>query len=209
MPDLALAESRKLKAGRPVRLALLIAGGLLVAAAAACAGDDDSGDGGGGDDTTGAPTVSGSMEFESSAFGRGEDIPNAYTCDGDDASPPLSWFGVPDDAETIAVEMLDPDAGGFVHWIIYDIPARSGGLTANMPQGEVLDDGSRQAINAFGEAGYGGPCPPPGEQHEYVFRLYALDAELGDDISASARTVQDALTEHTVALSELTGTYGR
>jgi len=171
----------------------------------ACGGDDDDG----GSGTSGAPTESGAMEFGSPAFASGETLAAAYTCDGEDASPPLRWEGVPDDAQALAVEMVDPDADGFVHWLIFDIAADSGGVTANVPLGAETPEGAKQAINTFGEMGYGGPCPPEGTTHEYVFRLYALDAELGLDGGGSARNVQDALAEHTLAMSEVTGTYGR
>jgi phosphatidylethanolamine-binding protein (PEBP) family uncharacterized protein len=48
-------------------------------------------------------------------------------------------------------------------------------------------------MNSFGETGYGGPCPPHGDDpHRYVFLVEALDAT--GDVLASA---------------ELTTTYGR
>ncbi len=38
--------------------------------------------------------------------------------------------------------------------------------------------GSVQGRNDFGTAGYGGPCPPPGDKpHRYVFTLYALKTD--------------------------------
>ncbi|MBA3490010.1 MAG: hypothetical protein H0T78_10825 [Longispora sp.] len=30
-------------------------------------------------------------------------------------------------------------------------------------------------LNDFGEPGYGGPNPPPGPAHHYVFTIYALE----------------------------------
>jgi hypothetical protein len=174
---------------------LVLAGG--------CGDDDVSPDTG-----AASPTAGEVMAFESPAFASGSAIPPAYTCDGDDASPPLRWDDVPLDAETLAVEMLDRDADGFVHWIIFDIPADTGGLTAVLPREAEIDEG-KQAINTFGEMGYGGPCPPEGEEHEYVFRLYALDAPLGLEGGGSAGDVQEALAEHTLALSEIAAVYGR
>ena len=30
-------------------------------------------------------------------------------------------------------------------------------------------------MNSFKHIGYGGPCPPAGRVHRYIFRIYALD----------------------------------
>lgn len=183
------------------------AGACLFAVAVAACGDDNGGPGPG--DNDGAVTPGGAMLFESPAFTSGSAIPIAYTCDGDDASPPLRWEDVPREAEALAIEMIDPDADGFVHWMVFDIPPDAGGVTAGVNPGARLDDGSKQAVNSFGNAGYGGPCPPEGEEHEYIFRLYALDAALGIEGGGSADEVQDALAEHTLALSELAVVYSR
>ena len=53
------------------------------------------------------------MEFTltSDAFTDGESIPARFTCDGDDVSPALKWQGVPDEAQSLALIMDDPDAG--------------------------------------------------------------------------------------------------
>jgi Raf kinase inhibitor-like YbhB/YbcL family protein len=82
-------------------------------------------------------------------------------------------------------------------------------LPAGLPAGEQFGNGSKQAVNGFGDAAYGGPCPPEGEEHEYIFRLYALDAELGLEGGADAGDVRAALADHTLALSELAVVYGR
>lgn len=186
-----------------------IAAGTLVTLAtlaAACGGgDDNNGDG----DSTTTPAATGPMVFESAAFGSGQPVPAEYTCDGDDTSPPLTWSGVPTDAESLALEMIDRDADGFIHWLVFDIPPDTTGMPAAASVGAELGDGAKQAINTFGDAGYGGPCPPPGEEHEYVFRLYALDVELGLEGGGSARNVQQALADHILALSELAALYSR
>jgi Raf kinase inhibitor-like YbhB/YbcL family protein len=65
--------------------------------------------------------------------------------------------------------------------------------------------------NDFGSRGWGGPCPPPGHgPHRYVFRLYALDAELGHlSVGARRRDVEQALANHVLGVAELVGTYQR
>ena len=39
--------------------------------------------------------------------------------------------------------------------------------------------GGFQALTAFGDLGYSGPCPPDGETHVYQFHIYAMDRSLG------------------------------
>ncbi len=64
--------------------------------------------------------------------------------------------------------------------------------------------------NDFGSLGYGGPCPPKGAPHHYVFTVYALDiAELDADENASATAVVRLLRLHTLAKAALTGFFGR
>jgi Raf kinase inhibitor-like YbhB/YbcL family protein len=116
---------------------------------------------------------------------------------------------VPAETASLAVEVVDPDAGGYVHWLLFDLPPGITGLPAGVPAEAEIDYGSKQAINTSGEVGYGGPCPPEGETHEYIFRVYALDATLDQDGGGSALNVQEALADHTLALAELVGTYGR
>jgi Raf kinase inhibitor-like YbhB/YbcL family protein len=71
---------------------------------------------------------------------------------------------------------------------------------------------SSEGGNDFGATGYRGPCPPPGHgRHRYVFRLYALDAELelGSDAAKAeleraiegTRSDDDRARRHVRALS--------
>jgi Raf kinase inhibitor-like YbhB/YbcL family protein len=60
-----------------------------------------------------------------------------------------------------------------------------------------------------GSPGYFGPCPPSGE-HRYVFDVYALDTTLtltADQATKAA--LLDAMRDHTLQQSTLTGRYGR
>ncbi len=151
------------------------------------------------------------LQVKSSAFSHGERIPEKYTADGPDVSPPISWEGVPEGTASIAVICDDPDAprGTWVHWLIWNIPAESQGLPEGVPPDRELPDGSRQGTNDFGRIGYGGPAPPPGTPHRYYFRVYALDTRL--DVPAGARrdALESAMRGHVLAQGELMGTYGR
>jgi Raf kinase inhibitor-like YbhB/YbcL family protein len=147
---------------------------------------------------TGEPTLS------SPEFGQGQPIPHRFACDGDDASPPLSWSGVPSETAALALVMDDPDAGGYVHWVIFDMTASAtGSLAAGWSRSP---DAPPQGTNSFGRVGYGGPCPPTGTHH-YVFRLLALDRELALEGAPTAAEVLDAAAGHILAEARLTGTY--
>jgi len=101
-------------------------------------------------------------------------IPPRHTCDGQDESPPLSWSDVPEKVKSYVLIVDDPDAPGgtFVHWVLYDVPARARGLPRGIPPRESVADAGTQGLNDFGRVGYGGPCPPAGPSPS--LRLHAL-----------------------------------
>lgn len=142
----------------------------------------------------------------STAFVDGGAIPSANTCDGADTSPPLSWTGVPAGTATFALIVDDPDAGGFIHWVLFDLGGAATSLGAAIP---VLADGNPpQGRNSFGRVGYGGPCPPSGTHH-YRFRLLALATRLSLSGGPTAGQVQAAASGHILGEAVLTGTYRR
>ena len=150
------------------------------------------------------------IELVSPAFGEGQMIPRANTCDGQDISPELQWAAIPDGTRSLALIMDDPDApsGTFVHWVLYGLPADRHELTENMPNDEVLPNGARQGVNDFGKIGYGGPCPPSGT-HRYYFTLYALDTDLDLPPGESKAGLLDAMGNHILAKGQLMGRYKR
>lgn len=152
------------------------------------------------------------MTLTSTAFADGARIPEIYTCEGADISPPLAWSGAPDGVRSFALLCDDPDAprGTWTHWAVFDIAADATGLPEAYPKGARVD-GTRQAVTDFGRPGYGGPCPPKGHGvHHYHFRLLALDVERLDvPKNASFRNVEAAAESHVLARGELTGTYSR
>jgi len=64
------------------------------------------------------------LQLTSSAFQEGGPIPQKYTCDGQDLSPPLHWNAPPAGTRSFALIADDPDApvGTWVHWVIFDLP---------------------------------------------------------------------------------------
>lgn len=154
---------------------------------------------------SGAPetTEEGPMKLTSDAFDEGETIPSRHTCDGDDVSPPLAWTDAPEATAAFVLVVRDPDAGGFVHWLLTDIP----GDARELPEGEGDAIGA-PGPNDFGRSGWGGPCPPSGE-HRYLFTLTALPEPLAVDLSDGAAAVERAAAERALAQATLTGVYRR
>ncbi|HEY5625531.1 MAG TPA: hypothetical protein VIT93_03475, partial [Dehalococcoidia bacterium] len=107
------------------RWAVCIAAAAFLVTLAACGGDDD---GGGGASLT--PMETGPVAFTSEAFASGGAIPTEYSCDGENISPPLAWSRLPAGTESLALTMDDPDAGGYAHWVVYNIPAPALGFAA-------------------------------------------------------------------------------
>ena len=105
-----------------------------------------------------------SLSLSSAAFTDGTRIPDQYTCEGKDISPPLSWNDAPEETESFALICDDPDApmGTWDHWVIFNIPADSEGLSEAVPTDESLTDGSKHGLNSWKNTNYGGPCPLPG-----------------------------------------------
>ncbi len=158
----------------------------------------------------GAVGAAATIRVYSPAYGNGSAIPAQYTCDGADISPPLAWSGVPQGAKSLLVEMVDPDAPGgeFIHWVIYNISPNSTGLPQGVPPAAATAYGL-QAVNDFGEVGYGGPCPPPGRPHRYIVLVLALNTTLEVPPGAPARQVLRAAGPYVVGLGSLVGLYGR
>jgi len=149
------------------------------------------------------------LKLSSDAFSEGERIPTQYTCDGVDDSPALSWQGVPDGTQSLALIVDDPDApvGTWVHWVIYDIPPERQDLPESVPKDANVPGIGTQGKNDFHKIGYGGPCPPPGKPHRYFFKLYALDTKLDLASGASKKELLQAMEGHILAESQLMGIY--
>ncbi len=151
------------------------------------------------------------INMQSSAFEDGTAIPRVHTCDDKDVSPPLSWSGVPQGTQSLALIMDDPDApvGTWVHWVIYDMPPTLTGLPENVEKSPKVAGIGTQGTNDFRRVGYGGPCPPPGKPHRYFFKLYALDTQLNLAPGATKAELEKAMRGHILAQGQLMATYKR
>jgi Raf kinase inhibitor-like YbhB/YbcL family protein len=152
------------------------------------------------------------LMLTSPAIVSGGEIPAQYTCDGTDISPPLTWSGVPNGAQSLVLVVEDPDApsGTFRHWAVFDIPAGARGLDAGYSAARPAT-GFHEARNDFGKPGYGGPCPPKGHGlHHYHFRLFAISRPTLDlNPPATALSVLTAAQPYVIERAELVGTYRR
>ena len=150
------------------------------------------------------------LAIHSPAFEPGGAIPTRYTCEGDDTSPELRFSGAPAGAKSLALVVQDPDAPDprapkmtYVHWVLYDLPPDC----RSLPEGaRALPPGAREGTNDWKRTGYGGPCPPIG-RHRYFFRLFALDAALGDLGKPTRARLEQAMQGHVLETAELMGTY--
>jgi len=151
------------------------------------------------------------LEMKSSAFENGGFIPSKYTCEDEDISPPLSWSDVPKGTKSFALICDDPDApfGVWVHWVIFNIPADKRKLEENILKKGLLPERIIQGLNDFGKVGWGGPCPPPGKPHRYIFKLYALDTILSIEEGATKEELIEAMKSHILTETKLIGIYQR
>ena len=142
------------------------------------------------------------IDLKSSAFDQNGAIPEQYSCEGKNISPPLSWSTAPEGTKSFALVVEDPDAPKHTvtHWMVLDIPSSTMSLTA----GAALPQGAIAMKNEKGQAGYMGPCPSSG-QHHYVFTLFALD--LPTVHAANPTELYNAVQGHVLAQGKLTGTY--
>lgn len=161
------------------------------------------------------PTVGADLEVPAEPFSLaapwldGGDIDPRHTCDGMNVSPAVSWGAVPEGTVEIAISLVDDSAVSngepFVHWVIGGLdPAEIAVVEGDVPETAV------QALNFFGDVGYGGPCPPVGDEpHLYRLTAYALNQrlELADGVPAAE--FLDVIATQMVASVDVTGFYQR
>ncbi|OGI26227.1 MAG: hypothetical protein A3J76_01435 [Candidatus Moranbacteria bacterium RBG_13_45_13] len=146
------------------------------------------------------------MKIASPVFENNGNIPEKYTCDGEEINPPLEFSDVPENTKSLALIVDDPDApipGGFVHWIVFNIKPDIKEIKEN-----AVPENAIQGITSEGKTGYVGPCPPSGIHH-YQFKLYALDEMPDLDSSAKREDVEKSMEGHILDQAKLIGLYQR
>ncbi len=142
------------------------------------------------------------LKVISPAFKNGEAIPNKFASKGENIPPPLIIKEVPNNAKSLAIVMEDPKGPikRFIHWTVWNIPADINEISFNenfnYPQGK----------NTMLRRGYLGPCPPFGE-HNYFFKVYALDSFIELKEGASIKKLERLISEHIIDKAELMGIY--
>jgi Raf kinase inhibitor-like YbhB/YbcL family protein len=160
----------------------------------------------------GAAFLAAAFVLSSPQIHAGGTIPQAQSwnrdgCDGGNVAPTLRWQGAPAGTKSFALLAVDPDAlsgHGWYHWVVVDIP----------PQTSALEPGrvppaAHEGTNDYGTLGYGGPCPPPGPEHHYVFTLYALTVPRLPKEARTGPTVEAAVRGHVLGTATLVGRFHR
>lgn len=151
-----------------------------------------------------------SLSVSSASFADGGSMPAKLSCDGANLSPDIRLPAPPAGTRSFAIVVMDPDApAAFAHWLAYGIPAD----IRELPEGASTPthrlEHAAEGINSFGRVGYGGPCPPSGTTHHYVFHIYALDTMLALPAGANAQQLDAAIQGHVLAEGRITGLYTR
>lgn len=161
------------------------------------------------------PKIKNSLSV-SSAFKDGSVIPEIYSAYDQNVSMPLNWSKGPEQTQSYAILMEDPDAHGeplpFAHWVAWNIPAEVTALQEGLPANGQLQDpqGMKQGANTKGEIGYMGPRPPKGDlAHKYHIQVFAVDRKLDLPIGADRDDVLEALKGHVLSMGELKGNFKR
>ena len=151
------------------------------------------------------------MVLNSTAFDHGGKIPVKHTGEGEDVSPQLSWINVPEGTQSFAVICHDPDAPlistlgayGFVHWVLYNIPADVTSLS------EATNEFT-EGITDFGATQYGGPMPPNGHgMHFYYFWILALNKKSSLEAGLTMQELLARIEPDVIGMNRLVGTYQR
>lgn len=143
------------------------------------------------------------MQITSSSFDTNDAIPERFSRDNQDINPALTFSEIPEDTQSLALIVEDPDApnGTFTHWIVYNMTPG----VLQIVEGELPISG-QQGITDYGEEKYGGPKPPSGT-HRYFFKLFALDTMLEFSEAPNRAALYEALDGHVIEDAEIVGTF--
>lgn len=142
------------------------------------------------------------LKITSTSFANNGSIPSKYSCEGEEASPPLLISDIPSGTKSLAIILHDPDApreGGFTHWVVWNIDPGNNNIPENFK-------GAQQGLNGAGQPGYKGMCPPSGTHH-YHFMVYALDTKLDIDKKTDKAGLEKSMQGHILAQGDLVGLY--
>jgi Raf kinase inhibitor-like YbhB/YbcL family protein len=153
------------------------------------------------------------FRLTSPAFDDDDDLPERFTQDGGDVSPPLQWEGVPEGTKELILicEDRDGDEGVVTHWVVYGIlPDETKSLPEDLgDQALVTQDDFElyQGLNEWDNSGWTGPISADDRgPHRFFFRLHALDTELDTLTPGATRAeLRTAAKDHIIATAEIVG----
>ena len=158
------------------------------------------------------------MTLMTPAWPDGDPIPAKYTQAGEQVSPELRWTNTPPGTQSFVLHFHDPDVArnkttdDQAHWVVWNIPATSTGMTEGQPKGAKLPDGSYQ-ISATGLVYRGPGAGANGPKHHYMFEVYALDTKLDVQPAADAfetrANVMKAMQGHVLGKAVYGGLFRR
>ena len=90
------------------------------------------------------------------------------------------------------------------HWVLFNIPTHLTEIPQNVGADSLTAEGVVVGTGMGGSLGYNPPCPPLG-QHQYYFRVYALDVGTIQPESTSRPDVLAAIDGHILAYGDLIG----
>ncbi|PLP97559.1 YbhB/YbcL family Raf kinase inhibitor-like protein [Cupriavidus pauculus] len=140
---------------------------------------------------------------------------NDFGCHGDNVSPRISWSHVPPGTKSIVLTVHDPDAPtgglGWTHWSVVNIaPSVTSIEKGASGNATLMPAGAIETLTDFGNSTYGGPCPPAGESHRYVFTVSALSvASIGVKPASSPALVAYQMHGNIIAQAKYVARYHR
>lgn len=143
------------------------------------------------------------MQITSRAFKHNHHIPSLYTCKETNINPPLEFSHIPQNSASLVLVVSDLDATPqlWIHWFVFNIPPATTKIEEN-----TIPEGATEGYANGGTPGYEGPCPKYfSGTHHYSFMLYALDAPLNVNKTATFWDCEEFIKQHTLEKAELIG----
>jgi Raf kinase inhibitor-like YbhB/YbcL family protein len=144
-----------------------------------------------------------SPQITATATGELPRYPIELTCYRRNASPGINWGKAPAATKSyvLALERRAPDEKASWPWIIYNIPAGTQTLAANITS-ETIGANGVFGTNPYGHQAYTGPCEPKGT-YPYILRLLALDRMLDVKAGATMQELLPLINGHVIDAAEI------
>ena len=152
-----------------------------------------------------------SLQVVSNDFQHQQEMGVEFSCRGAGTAPHIAWSEAPANVKSYAIVATDIDAPApylrlfpVVHWVVYNIPTDVHEIARNASNADLQLRNIVVGNNIAGEPQYAPPCPPLG-QHQYIFRVYALDVDQIRPATNNKSGVTAAIDGHILGYGELIG----